>query len=63
VNFGWSFAKKLVLKGETYPATDMVGDLAIFNICGTRYRAKLLMIKEFLTHQEYTRGGWKKWAR
>jgi mRNA interferase HigB len=27
------------------------------------YRAKLLMVKEFLTHNEYTRGGWKKWAR
>ena len=27
------------------------------------YRAKLLMVKEFLTHKEYTRGGWKKWAR
>jgi mRNA-degrading endonuclease HigB of HigAB toxin-antitoxin module len=27
------------------------------------YRAKLLMVKEFLTHKEHTRGGWKKWAR
>ena len=27
------------------------------------YRAKLLMIKEFLNHKEYTRGGWRKWAR
>ena len=26
------------------------------------YRAKLLMVKEFLTHKEYVRGGWKKWA-
>jgi len=26
------------------------------------YRAKLLMVKGFLTHKEYTRGGWKKWA-
>ena len=27
------------------------------------YRAKLLMVKEFLTHKEFTLGGWKKWAR
>ncbi len=27
------------------------------------YRAKLPMVKEFLTHNEYLRGGWKKWAR
>ncbi|MBI4902336.1 MAG: type II toxin-antitoxin system HigB family toxin [Acidobacteria bacterium] len=27
------------------------------------YRARLLMVKEFLTHNEYMRGGWKKWAR
>ena len=27
------------------------------------YGAKLLMVKEFLTHDEYLRGGWKKWAR
>jgi len=27
------------------------------------YRAKLLMIKEFLPHKDYTQGGWKKWAR
>ena len=27
------------------------------------YRAKLLMVKAFLTHKEYDRGDWKKWAR
>ena len=27
------------------------------------YRAKLLMIKEFLPHNDYTRGDWKKWVR
>jgi hypothetical protein len=26
------------------------------------YRAKLLMIKAFLNHKEYERGGWKQWA-
>ena len=27
------------------------------------YQAKLLLVKEFFTHKEYTPGGWKKWAR
>ena len=54
---------------KTYPATDMVGALAIFNIRGNRYRLIVRMsfkrrriyIKEFLTHAEYDKGGWKKW--
>ena len=56
---------------QTYPATDMVGMLAIFNIRGNRYRLIVRMafqyrrvyIKEFLTHAEYTKGAWKKWLR
>ena len=27
------------------------------------YRANLLMVKAFLTHKQYERGEWKKWAR
>ena len=54
-----------------FPDADQYKSLLIFNIrhnyyrliVKVDYRAKLLMIKEFLTHQEYTRGGWKKWAR
>ena len=54
---------------QTYPATDMVGMLAIFNIKGNHYRLIVRMafanrrvyIKEFLTHAEYTKGAWKKW--
>lgn len=54
---------------KSFPATDMLGDLAIFNIRGNRYRLivrmvfryKRVYIKEFLTHAEYDRGGWKKW--
>jgi mRNA interferase HigB len=54
---------------QTYPATDMVGVLAIFNIRGNRYRLIVRMsfrrqriyIKEFLTHAEYDKGTWKKW--
>jgi mRNA interferase HigB len=54
---------------RTFPATDMVGDLAIFNIRGNNYRLivrmvfryKRIYIKEFLTHAEYDQGAWKKW--
>ena len=54
---------------QTYPATDMVGMLAILNIKGDRYRLIVRMvfqyrrvyIKEFLTHAEYSKGAWKKW--
>ena len=54
---------------KSFPATDMVGDLAIFNIRGNHYRlivrmvyqCKRICIKEFLTHAEYDKGGWKKW--
>jgi mRNA interferase HigB len=54
---------------KTYPATDMVGDLAIFNIRGNHYRlvvrmafrARRIYVKEFLTHAEYDKGGWKRW--
>ena len=56
---------------QTYPATDMVGRLAILNIKGNQYRLIVRMafayrrvyIKEFLTHAEYTKGAWKKWLR
>ena len=54
---------------RTFPATDMVGALAIFNIKGNHYRLVVRMnfehqrifIKEFLTHAEYDKGAWKKW--
>jgi len=54
-----------------FPDADQYKSLLIFNIrhnyyrliVKVDYRAKLLMVKEFLTHKEYTRGGWKKWAR
>jgi mRNA interferase HigB len=54
---------------KTFPATDMVGDLAIFNIRGNQYRLIVRMVwryqriyvKEFLTHAEYDKGRWKKW--
>ena len=52
-----------------FPATDMVGPLAIFNIKGTSCRLIVrfvvrvgkIYIKEFLTHAEYDKEKWKKW--
>ena len=54
---------------KSFPATDMVGNLAIFNIRGNNYRlivrmvwrSKRIYVKEFLTHAEYDKGRWKKW--
>jgi mRNA interferase HigB len=54
---------------KSFPATDMVGALAIFNIRGNKYRLIVRMVfqynrvyvKEFLTHAEYDKGAWKKW--
>lgn len=54
-----------------FPDADQYKSLLIFNIrhnyyrliVKVDYRAKLLMVKEFLTHKAYTRGGWKQWAR
>ena len=54
---------------RSYPSTDMVGNLAIFNIRGNHYRLivrmvwkyKRIYVKEFLSHAEYDKGRWKKW--
>ena len=53
----------------TFPARDMVGRVAIFNVKGNKYRLIVRMefagqriyIKEFLTHADYDKGAWKKW--
>ena len=53
-----------------FPDADQYKSLLVFNIrhnyyrliVKVDYRARLLMVKEFLTHREYTRGDWKKWA-
>jgi mRNA interferase HigB len=54
-----------------FPDADQYKSRLIFNIrqncyrliVKVDYRAKLLMVKEFLTHNEYMRGGWIQWAR
>jgi mRNA interferase HigB len=56
---------------QFFPSSDQFKALLIFNIrhnyyrliVKVDYRAKLLMVKEFLTHTQYMRGDWKKWAR
>ena len=53
-----------------YPAADQVGDVLIFNIRFNRYRLivfavypkQKLYLKALLTHKEYDREVWKKWA-
>jgi len=53
-----------------FPDADQYKSLLIFNmrhnyyrlIVKVDYRAKPLMIKAFLNHKEYERGGWKQWA-
>jgi mRNA interferase HigB len=54
----------------TFTDADQFKSLLIFNIrhnsyrlvVKVDYRANLIMVKEFLTHKEYDRGDWKKWA-
>jgi mRNA-degrading endonuclease HigB of HigAB toxin-antitoxin module len=56
---------------STFRMADQFKSLLIFNIrhnyyrliVKVDYRARLLMVKEFLTHRQYTRGDWKKWSR
>jgi len=53
-----------------FPDADQYKSLLIFNVRHNYYRlivkvdfpAKLILVKEFLNHKEYTRGGWKKWV-
>jgi mRNA interferase HigB len=63
--------RDLVDVRQFFPDADQYESLLIFNIrhnyyrliAKVDYRAKLVMVKEFLSHDEYMRGGWKKWAR
>lgn len=50
------------------PSADAVDKYTVFNIKGgaymliseINYRARLVFIREVLTHAEYSKGGWKK---
>lgn len=51
-----------------FPNADQVGDVLIFNIRGNRYRLIIifgvsrLYVKALLTHKEYDRKEWMRWA-
>jgi mRNA interferase HigB len=54
----------------SFPDADQVGQVLVFNIRHNRYRliatvfypARTIYIKALLTHKEYDREEWKKWA-
>lgn len=53
-----------------YPSADQVGKVLIFDVRHNSYRLittvvygkQKVYVKAILTHKEYDRGGWKKWA-
>jgi mRNA interferase HigB len=53
-----------------FPGTDKVGAVLIFNLYHNRYRLiatpvyhlRKIYVKALLTHKEYDREEWKKWA-
>ena len=53
-----------------FSSTDQIGKVLVFNIRHNRYRLIVtvdfrttrLFVKALLTHKEYNRGEWKKWA-
>ncbi len=55
---------------ETFPSADQVGSALIFNVLGgnyglimtINYRRQLMHVKALLTHREYDRKEWMKWA-
>ena len=73
---GWfHVARKASWRGlndvrRDFPSADQVGNVLIFNIKGNRYRlitrvnygAGRIFVKALLTHAEYDRKEWMKWA-
>ena len=53
---------------STYPHADAVGEFTVFNIGGNKYRlatniqyrSRRIYIRHVMTHEEYSRGDWKK---
>lgn len=56
---------------KTFPVCDRVGAALVFNIRHNQFRLiatvnftyKTLWFQGLMTHKEYARGGWKKWAQ
>jgi mRNA interferase HigB len=55
---------------KVFPGADQVGTALVFNVRHNRYRLivfavypkQKLYVKALLTHEEYDREAWKKWA-
>ena len=55
---------------QSFPDADQVGQVLVFNIRHNHYRliatvfyrSRTIYIKALLTHKEYDREEWKKWA-
>jgi mRNA interferase HigB len=55
---------------QVFPDADQVGQVLVFNIRHNRYRlivtvfypSRTIYMKALLTHREYDRKEWKKWA-
>jgi len=55
---------------RVFPSADTVGAVLIFDLCHNRYRLiaipvyrlQKLYVKALVTHKEYDREEWKKWA-
>ena len=53
-----------------FPSADLVGRVLIFNILNNQlrlitvasWRSKRVFVKALLTHKQYDKGGWEKWA-
>jgi len=53
-----------------FPAADQIGEVLVFNVMGGNYRlittvayqVQRIYVKALLTHREYERKEWKKWA-
>ena len=58
----------LVDARKTYPHADAVGEFIVFNIGGNKYRLATYInyrtgkvyIRHVMTHEEYSKGDWKK---
>jgi len=73
---GWyGVASRAVWRGlhqvrQDFPSSDQIGNVLVFNVKGKKYRLIVrvdypnqeLYIKALLTHGEYDKRGWMKWA-
>jgi mRNA interferase HigB len=71
----YKVAKRATWRGlhevrNDYPSADQVGHVLIFDVMGGNYRliarvnfeGQRLYVKDLLTHREYDRKEWMKWA-